>query len=84
MAFLRLLIWLKCDFRSIKYLSNKTDCNSFFFHPKHEFFVVGFNVDHSKLMRLCFCHDLPTLQTQNQIDLIAGHKLLTFMDIVRF
>ena len=60
MTFLRLLILLICDFRSIEnhqYQSNETTCNSFF-HPKLEFFVLGFNVDHSKLMRLSFCHVL--------------------------
>ena len=34
------------------------------FHPELESFVLDFNVDHSKLMRLSFCHGLPTLQTQ--------------------
>ena len=36
-----------------------------FFHLELEFFVLDFNVDHSKPMRLSFCHSLPTLQTQN-------------------
>ena len=35
-----------------------------FFHPELEFFVLDFNVDHSKPMRLSFCHGLLTLQTQ--------------------
>ena len=29
-----------------------------FFHPKLEFFVLDFNVDHSKPMKLSFCHVL--------------------------
>ena len=35
-----------------------------FFHPEIDFFfffVLDFNVDHSKPMRLSFCHNLPTL-----------------------
>ena len=55
MGFLHLLI---CDFRLIEYQSNKTACNSFFFHPELELFVLDFNVDHSKPMRLSFCHVL--------------------------
>ena len=53
------------DFRLIKYQLNEIDCNSFFFHPELKFFVLDFNVDHSKPMRLSFYHGLPTLQTQN-------------------
>ena len=36
-----------------------------FFNPELEFFVLDFNVDHSKPMSLRFCHGLPTLQIQN-------------------
>ena len=50
---------------SIEYQLNQTACNSFFLIPNLSFFVLGFNVDHSKLMRLSFCHVLPTLETQN-------------------
>ena len=35
---------------SIEYQSNQTASNSFFFYPELKFFVLGFNVDHSKLM----------------------------------
>ena len=53
------------DFQLIEYQSNETYCSSFFFIPNLSFFVLDFNVDHSKPMRLSFCHGLPTLQTQN-------------------
>ena len=43
---------------SIKYQSNQPTCNSFVILPNLSFFVLGFNVDHSKLMRLSFCHGL--------------------------
>ena len=43
---------------SIKYQSSQTACNSFVFIPNLSFFVLDFNVDHSKLMRLSFCHVL--------------------------
>ena len=43
-----------------------------FFNPELEFFVLDFNVDHSKPMRLRFCHGLPTLQTQNLTDQMKG------------
>ena len=43
---------------SIEYQSNQTACNSFVFYPELEFFVLSFNVDHSKLMRFSFCHVL--------------------------
>ena len=47
----------------IEYQLNQIACNSFFFfliyfYPELEFFVLGFNVDHSKLIRLSFCHVL--------------------------
>ena len=42
----------------IEYQSNQTACNSFVFILNLSFFVLGFNVDHSKLMRLSFCHVL--------------------------
>ena len=38
--------------------SNQPACNSFVFIPNLSFFVLGFNVDHSKLIRLSFCHVL--------------------------
>ena len=43
---------------SIKYQLNQIACNSFVFIPNLSFFVLGFNVDHSKLIRLSFCHVL--------------------------
>ena len=43
---------------SIEYQLNQTACNSFFLIPNLSFFVLGFNVDHSKLMRLSFYHVL--------------------------
>ena len=35
-----------------------------FFHPELEFFVLDLKVHHSNSMKLTFCHDLLTLQTQ--------------------
>ena len=37
---------------------NQPTYNSFVFIPNLSFFFLGFNVDHSKLMKLSFCHVL--------------------------
>ena len=61
MAFLRLLIfWYVILDKSNLSLdrSNQPACNSFVFIPNLSFFVLGFNVGHSKLIRLSFCHVL--------------------------
>ena len=68
------------DFQLIEYQSNETYCSSFFFIPNLSFFVLDFNVDHSKPMRLSFCHGLPTLQTQNLTDCI---EFDTYMDQIQ-
>ena len=61
MAFLRLLILLKYDFGLIEPVFGSIEPTSLLlicFYPKLEFFVLGFNVDHSKLIRPSFCHVL--------------------------
>ena len=86
MGFLRLLIFADMRFSidqvPIEYQLNQIACNSFF-HPELEFFfVLDFNVDYSKPMRLSFCHGLTTLQTQNLTiyDSVKGHVVLDFDD----
>ena len=79
MSFLRLLIF--CWYATFDWSStNRTKqiVTHFFFIPNFYlfiyfyffiyflfFFVLDFNLDHSRPMRLSFCHGLPTLQTQN-------------------
>ena len=72
MGFLRLLIFIYLFIFSDIRLSidrvpiERNRLQLISFHPEHEFFVLGFNVDHSKLKRLSFCpvcYGLPTLQT---------------------
>ena len=65
MGFLRLLIFADMRFSidrkslvAIEYQLNETACNSFFFISNLRFFFLDFNVDHSKPMRLSFCHVL--------------------------
>ena len=58
---LRLLILLIRDFGSIEPIFGSIDPTSLYlicFYPKLEFFVLGFNVDYSKLIRLNFYHVL--------------------------